>query len=313
MYSTEGFGISLPKHEGAMGVYSPEDVIVESGEPMRRETSDIDLFEEMHRRAKDVPNWTKFRLSGYEESPEGKLVLRLGLTDYHEFMGTNVAAGKDSVYMRQLVDRGLEKFGDPDAFFSNTLAMTSTLKTSDRRVVVGLRSDKPHEYKRCWHSIGGHPDPEHYRESEPDMFDSMAREIEGESGITRDEIVNMRLSGLMTNSLTRKPELLFIAETPLSFDELKKRRGYEKDEHFAFFGIDADVGLIRFLKENQTEFTFPQGSGLNLEEQKELRPREMPANTTNFFVPSGEASWILYLAHQGVDVLSSLPYVRKTL
>lgn len=324
MYKTENFQILIPTTNNVR-TYGKKDLILEEGPPMARmarTNKDVDLymrlekvwsekFKEAVQEGKSLFAGPQYRLSSYELLNDGRIKLDLGPTDYREFMGTNVEAGKDSKYMQTLLERGIERYGDKDAFFSNVLSICSVIETSDGKIIAGLRSDKVAEYPRCWHTAGGHPNPTHYQQTKTDLFDSMEREMIGELGIDNNEIENMRLLGLVRNSRTRTPELLFHSKIYVPFNDIKDRRlKSEKDEHFTFFEIDSIEELIDFLNKNQNKFIFPKNSGLIAKEQNKLKPKKHPENTTNFFVPPGEASWVLYLRHNGVDVEKELPYVE---
>lgn len=319
MYKTVNFEIVAPMPGDSRRVFGREAVHVREGDPVLRTHEDVDLY------VKAAKEWGRvmkgaiengrmmfagpqYRLSEFNVDERG-ITLRLGLTDYGEFIGTNVLAGRDEGYMWEMIDRGNMVAGDPDAFFSNALAVCSSVRTADEKVVVGLRSDRVGEYPRCWHTIGGHPNPVNYANGKIDLFDAMRREVVKELGIEESHIGEERVTGLVRNTRTRKPELLFHTELNLEFDELKRLRGPEKDEHLALFGV-TNAGLVQLLNSNQGGFEFPAGHDLTADEMERLRPKGKPDNTSNFLVPPGEASWIIYLAHHGTNILRELPYVR---
>lgn len=320
MFKTENFEILIPTSQ-QIRTYGKEDIVLEEGQPITRTNKDVDLFLRIEtvwsekfkkavQKGKSLFAGPQYRLSSYEILSDGRIKLLLGPTDYREFLGTNVEAGKDVEYMKTLIERG-KNYGNEDAFFSNTLAICSVIETSDKKIIAGLRSDSVAEYPRCWHTVGGHPNPMHYQPTKADLFNAMAREVTGELGIDYNEIDNIRLTGLMKNSRTRKPELLFHSKIKADFEDVKERRiKSEKDEHFMFFGISSIEELIEFLNKNQDEFTFPGYYSLSSEEQNKIKPKTHPENTTNFFTPPGEASWVLYLKHKGVDIKKKLPYVE---
>ena len=320
MYKTPNFEILIPTSE-QIRTYGRDDVVLGEEDRTPRSTSDVDLymriekvwsekFREALEEGKNLFAGPQYRLSSYSILDDERVFLSLGATDYREFMGTNVEAGKDPDYRDELMERGERNYDDPEAYFSNTLAICSVIETSDGKIITGLRSDDVAEYPRCWHTVGGHPNPAHYQPTKADLFDAMEREITGELGVDSGEIGNMRMIGLVRNRRTLKPELLFQSEVYAQFDDIKERRlKSEKDEHFTFFGISSPDELIYFLNQNQDEFNFPENHGLSEEEKRNMRPTERPENTTNFFVPSGEASWVLYLRHRGIDVEEELPYL----
>jgi isopentenyldiphosphate isomerase len=321
MYKTDNFEILIPSDEQVI-TYGQNDLLLEEGPAIARTNRDVDLFlriekvwseksKETLQKGKSLFAGPQYRLCAYHVLPDERIVLELGPTDYREFIGTNVEAGKDPGYMRTLVKRGLARYRDEDAFFSNTFAICSVVKTSDAKIVAGLRSDVVAEYPRCWHTVGGHPNPTRYQLTSVDLFEAMEREVTAELGMDQSEIQDMRMMGLMRNSRTRKPELMFHTTVYPVFDDLKERRTTgEKDEHFTLVGIRSLDELVDFLNSNQRQFAFPANSGLSLDEQDTLRPAGHPENTTNFFVPPGEASWVLYLKQEGVNVEKELPHLE---
>jgi len=322
MYETANFKILAPL-SGKPRAYTPDEIQIGEGDPIIRDNDNVDLFLRIER------VWTekfvntvkkggkmfagpKYRLSSYHSDEKG-ITLDLGPTDYRELIGTNAEAGGDPEYMKELIERGEKEFEDSDAFFSNTLGICSAVETSDGKVLVGLRSDSVGEYPRCWHVIGGHPEPKVYQGKDIDLIDAMDREIIGELGIEYDERKSTQVLGLARNQRTRKPELLFSTQLYLTFDEIRDRRGTEKDEHFALFGLSHDE-LIDFLSANQKEFTFPEGHDLSSEDQERMAPKGKHPNTVNFFVPPGEANLVMHLACKGLTVSerTRLSYLSKT-
>ncbi|MFQ5620938.1 MAG: hypothetical protein ACE5FT_03775, partial [Candidatus Nanoarchaeia archaeon] len=248
---------------------------------------------------------SKYRLSGVEER-DGKLHLRLGVTDYREYQGTNIEASRDEMYRENLILRGLERFDDPLAFFSNPLGIDSVLETADGQLVVGLRSDAVGEYGGTFHCVGGHPEPKDYVVS-PDLFHAMKKEIMEEIGVHRENIEGMKILGISTNAWSLKKDVLFYSKIKQTFDEIKHHLAEDEKEHSHIFGLPKEQ-LIPFLIENQTTFTLPPNN-LTLEERSRLTPSTPTLNPTNHFCPPGEAAFILYLLNEGVDVKEALPYL----
>jgi len=323
MYRTENFEILIPQKK--VRTYGKKDLILKEGKPIARTNEDVDFFMRIEKvwadkfkkaieKGNSLFACPQYRLSSHNELASGQIELELGPTDYRELTGTNVEAGKNPDYMEELIQRGLKKYSDKYAYFSNTLGICSVVKTSDKKIILGLRSDTVGEYPRCWHTIGGHPNPMHYQPTKADLFDSMVREITGELGVDPDEIKNLRLIGIARNNRTKKPELLFQSKVSANFYDIKERRiKDEKDEHLTFFGIESLEELIDFLNKNQKKFTFPNNHHLSKKEQAKLKPKKKPDNTLNFLVPPGESNWVMYLKHQGINVLKELPYLEKTL
>lgn len=185
MYKSNNFQILIPT-PGQVRKYGKDEILIEDGPAMLRTIRDADISMRIEsvwaRKAKiaiekggELLAEPKYRLVSCSESKRG-MTLELGATDYRELIGTNVEAGKDPEYMNDLIERGKNR-GDEDSFFSNALGICSVVKTSDGKIVAGLRSQSVGEYKSCWHTIAGHPDPINYPTGTPDMLDSMAKEM----------------------------------------------------------------------------------------------------------------------------------------
>lgn len=304
------YQILIPRDKTELRTWGPRDIIIEEGAPMTRTVEDMDIFQRIEEtwsakfrdaleKGKILFAGPQYRLSKYEILADGRMKLALGPTDYREFIGTNAEAGKDSVWLEELYSRGKTRYNDGNAFFSNALAICSVVITADEKIIIGLRSDKVAEYPRCWHTIGGHPDPKPFLPARKiDLFKAMEEEIEEELLVDKEEISSIRLSGLAENVHTLKPELVFFTQLTCSFEDLKNRRVENKaDEHFRIFGTYTE-DLREFLINNQTNFSFPPGHPTQIS----LIPTEKPSATSNFFVPSGEAAWDLFLMHQKINV-----------
>ncbi|GEM_PF-2299435 len=323
MYRCRNFRMLLPDSE-EVRLYGSQDIVIEEGRPMARTVQDVDLYMRMEeawcrlfrdavKNDRNLFAGPQYRLSSYGLLPDGKLLLRLGPTDYREFVGTNMEAGKDPEYMKALIERGMLRLQDENAFFSNTMAICSAIETSDGKVVAGLRGDRTRvaEYGRAWHTIGGHPNPSRFAPTRADLIDAMTREITGELLIEEEDITDIRAAGLVRNGYTRKPELLFTSRIGLPFSAIKESRIADgKDEHFMFFGLDGPEELADFLRKNQANFTFPEGARLTDEERAIMTPDGLADNTSNHFCPPGEACWTVYLMQKGMDIRRELPHLE---
>lgn len=89
-----------------------------------------------------------------EHGSEPILVLRLGLTSYKEYLGTNWSC--DAAELRQ---RGQAEFKDPLALLAQPLGVGAILCTSDDQVVFIRRSQKVAEAGGLLDIPGGHPEP----------------------------------------------------------------------------------------------------------------------------------------------------------
>ena len=90
------------------------------------------------------------------------LTLRLGLTCYKDFLGTNW-----SQEAGELRRRGETEFGDPLALLAQPLGVGGVLRTRDGQVVLIRRSQRVAEAGGLLDIPGGHPEPK-VREREVD-------------------------------------------------------------------------------------------------------------------------------------------------
>lgn len=82
------------------------------------------------------------------------LTLRLGLTCYKDYLGTNW-----SCRVAELRQRGEEEFSDPLALLAQPLGVGAVLCTDDRQVVFIRRSQRVAEAGGMLDIPGGHPEP----------------------------------------------------------------------------------------------------------------------------------------------------------
>ncbi|MEQ2212339.1 hypothetical protein XENOCAPTIV_029482 [Xenoophorus captivus] len=97
---------------------------------------------------------SKSQLTPAEHHPSSLLTLRLGLTCYKDYLGTNW-----SCKVAELCQRGQEEFGDPVALLAQPLGVGAVLCTRDGQVVFIRRSQKVAEAAGLLDIPGGHPEP----------------------------------------------------------------------------------------------------------------------------------------------------------
>ncbi|XP_055744408.1 uridine diphosphate glucose pyrophosphatase NUDT22 isoform X2 [Salvelinus fontinalis] len=93
-------------------------------------------------------------VGGKGEGPTPILTLRLGLTCYRDFLGTNW-----SRRARKLRQRAEVEYGDPLALLAQPLGVGGILCTADRQVVLIRRSQQVAEARGLLDIPGGHPEP----------------------------------------------------------------------------------------------------------------------------------------------------------
>lgn len=118
---------------------------------------------------------------GGEES-EPLLTLRLGLTCYKDYLGTNW-----SNRVSELCQLGETEFGDPWTFLAQPLGVGAVLCTRDHQVVLIRRSHRVAEAGGLLDIPGGHPEPKvKERQSElrvPGMIDGLYTTAHSPGGV----------------------------------------------------------------------------------------------------------------------------------
>lgn len=106
----------------------------------------------------------KFRLHSAALAPTGpqgpQLLLRLGLTSYRDFLGTNWASS--AAWLRQ---QGLADWGDKQAYMADPLGVGAALTTADDFLVFLRRSQRVAEAPGLVDVPGGHPEPQVRRQA----------------------------------------------------------------------------------------------------------------------------------------------------
>uniref|UniRef100_G1MI69 Nudix hydrolase 22 n=2 Tax=Ailuropoda melanoleuca TaxID=9646 RepID=G1MI69_AILME len=101
----------------------------------------------------------KFRLHSVILAPADsqgpQLLLRLGLTSYRDFLGTNWASS--AAWLRQ---QGATDWGDKQAYLADPLGVGATLTTADNFLVFLRRSRQVAEAPGLVDVPGGHPEPQ---------------------------------------------------------------------------------------------------------------------------------------------------------
>lgn len=101
----------------------------------------------------------KFRLHSATLATTGslgpQLLLRLGLTSYRDFLGTNWASS--AAWLRQ---QGVTDWGDKQAYLADPLGVGAALVTADGFLVLLRRSQQVAEAPGLVDVPGGHPEPQ---------------------------------------------------------------------------------------------------------------------------------------------------------
>ncbi len=263
--------------------------------------------------------------TGYDGHPES-LILDLGATNFRESVGTNWEAGKDAAYKQLLKARGRDRAGNERAYFADALASCVVVRTHTERgdavYVVGLRGGEQDEYPLSLHVPGTVGSRKPWQQKRFDPFEAAWLDcLSKEFAIEREDVTAIYCAGLVRNGVTEKPELAFVADVSVPFEQLASARhakAPQRAEHFAIFPVTRDQALellagtqdpanARFLD----AIALPKVARSRVKAAYADRPA-LIANTNNWWCPAGEAAVTLALANDGADVLA-LPHVTRAL
>lgn len=172
--------------------------------------------------------------------PAPLLTLRLGLTCYKDYLGTNWSCG-----VAKLRQRGEAEFGDPLTLLAQPLGVGAILCTSNGQVVMIRRSQKVAEAGGLLDIPGGHPEPKAVcerlgqrvceeqigiamMERKPEaivseLFSSVCAEIRDEVNIPLSSLGPPVLMGVALNHTSAgRPSAEFYVSCSLSSDEVRK-------------------------------------------------------------------------------------------
>ncbi|XP_042349465.1 uridine diphosphate glucose pyrophosphatase NUDT22 isoform X2 [Plectropomus leopardus] len=172
------------------------------------------------------------------EDKEPLLTLRLGLTCYKDYLGTNW-----SCRAAELRQRGEADLGDPLALLSQPLGVGGVLCTNDGQVVLIRRSQRVAEAGGLLDIPGGHPEPKVVCERlgravceeqisvdmmqqglvVSELFSSVCAEIRDEVNIPLSSLGEPVLMGVALNHTSAgRPSAEFYVSCSLTSDEVRK-------------------------------------------------------------------------------------------
>ncbi|XP_042274581.1 uridine diphosphate glucose pyrophosphatase NUDT22 [Thunnus maccoyii] len=174
------------------------------------------------------------------QEAEALLALRLGLTCYKDYLGTNW-----SCRVAELRRRGEEEFNDPLALLAQPLGVGAVLCTDDGQVVLIRRSQKVAEAGGLLDIPGGHPEPKAVCErlgqavceeqvsvaalqKRPEavvaeLFSSVCAEIRDEVNVPLRFLGEPVLMGVALNHTSAgRPSAEFYVSCSLTSDEVRK-------------------------------------------------------------------------------------------
>jgi len=125
------------------------------------------------------------------------LHIELGPTSYRAFVGTNM-------------NEGMTTKPDDRGFLANPLGISASLITHDGFVAYGRRGTRVAYHAGHVHPFGGMVDQRDRRaDGSVDLFGAMLRELEEELGLTRDDVAETVVLGLVRDRRLLQPELIF--------------------------------------------------------------------------------------------------------
>ncbi|KAF2577447.1 hypothetical protein F2Q68_00005374 [Brassica cretica] len=167
--------------------------------------------------------------AGTNELPH--VCLRLGLTDYRTFVGTNLSSQWEQFLVTSQDDCVRCRHT------SSPLGNAAVIETSDQKIIVLRRSDNVGEFPGHYVFPGGHPEPmsvgidSHQLEKDGDalnkkvtqeMFDSITREVVEETGIPASSLSTPLFIGISRRELNVRPAMFFFIKCSHHSDDIPR-------------------------------------------------------------------------------------------
>lgn len=170
---------------------------------------------------------------------DGCLQLRLGPTNYRDFVGTNLFNGQLFATLGPM-------------YFSNPLGTTATVVTRDGWIGYGRRSHRVAFHAGYLHTFGGALEmQDRHADGSFDVFDALSRELREELAIEGRDIERWHVTGLVRDHQIHQPELLLDVCVRLTRADLLDRLDWEADdqEHTALeWCADDPAAVVPFLR-----------------------------------------------------------------
>lgn len=180
-------------------------------------------------------NGTKFRFDSVEQKTSSqnenyKTILRIGITDYKSFLGTNCSAHWEKLEQSNL---------------ASPLGNAAFVETKDEMVVLLKRSANVGECPHTMVMPGGHSEPEVVgiksleeweiksetigydnvkwkKDVAYELFDSMIREVVEETGIPKDKLLNLTCIGFSRRVQNHRPDIVFHITCDLTSEQVRQ-------------------------------------------------------------------------------------------
>ncbi|XP_028794845.1 nudix hydrolase 9-like isoform X1 [Neltuma alba] len=225
------------------------------------ESTIAEIWEQRSQKNNSLYNGKKFRYGGYMlqrgsgSDHELHVCLRLGLTDYRTFVGTNLS---------HLWKRFLVSSEDDSVLCQHTaspLGNGAIVETIDEKILVLQRSNNVGEFPGHFVFPGGHPEPheigvashQHSKELTEsinnnvslEMFDSIVREVVEEIGVPASSLSIPAFIGVSRRELNVRPAAFFYIKCSLNSKEVQQfyssaQDGYESTQLYAATMVDLE-------------------------------------------------------------------------
>ncbi|XP_059497529.1 uridine diphosphate glucose pyrophosphatase NUDT22 isoform X2 [Stegostoma tigrinum] len=232
--------VSLMVHCPFAGGLTQERVHVEISAEYNRQVllSHEQKIADIWRQRKQEKPWlfngAKFRIHSAQLEC-GELLLRLGLTCYKDYLGTNWAPEA-----RLLQEQGTADFGNSQAYLAEPLGVGAMLHTADDCFVFLRRSEQVAEATAQVDIPGGHPEPKAAAKGIPEdtiqvehlsgelvvqeIFSSILGEIRDEVNVPLESLSRPLLLGIARNHRSAgRPSAEFYIRCELTSEEVRQR------------------------------------------------------------------------------------------
>lgn len=153
------------------------------------------------------------------------LHLALGVTSYHDFVGSNAA------HPEWAAAYGRTALADP-------LGTSAALVSSDGQLVFGVRSPRVALYPGMAHPFGGTCEA-----GQPDVVGELRRELAEEIHLDTADITDLRVVALVEDLTLSQPELIALVHCRWDLAALTRR--LDLDEHGALWSVPATPAAVR--------------------------------------------------------------------
>ena len=214
------------------GDWGPGDVDVEWVPPGRKIVPEVEAqihrawTEAVARPGAHLFDGPMCRLERWDVSPDGRrLRITLSGTSYKPFFGTNMSHP-------ELADQ----YG-PEVL-ANPVGVSPALETADHFLLLGRRNASVAYYPNRIHPFAGALEPK----DNGDLFTAVRRELHEELALGDVDVAEVRCTGLVWEEALRQTEMIFLARSTLTRDQITSRLG--REEHRGVHPIEATPAAV---------------------------------------------------------------------